>query len=422
MNKIKEKIVQLFKTKEIRRKVLFSVIILVVFRLLAAVPVVGIPSDALKQLFAGTGFGEILSTVSGGVLETASVVAIGLTPYINASIIFQLLGSVIPALEELRKQGPEGRRKISMYTRFATVPLAILQSFVIYSTLKGFGLVGDLSTLELITMSATLTGGSMIMMWLSELVSEKGLGGGSSYLIFLGIIAGIPGSIRTNIAIMDTYQKVFFFGTALVLILVVILVTQAERRINIQYSRRVRAGGGLDNYIPLKLTQSGVMPVIFAMSLLSFPQLAAKFLVSRNYSESITYWSQKVLEWLSNPWISNGVTFLFIIAFSFFYLTVVFNTEELSENLQKQGAFIQGIRPGKSTAQYLQKTALRLTAVGAVFLALISILPNIFIATGLMTSSIISGTGLLIAVGVVLDMKREVESMMVVRSYEKYLR
>ena len=422
MNKIQETIATLFKSKEIRKKVVFSFLILVVFRLLAAIPVVGIPSDALKQLFAGTGFGEIMSTVSGGVLETASIVAIGLSPYINASIVFQLLGSVIPALEELRKQGPEGRRKISMYTRFATVPLAILQSFVIYSTLKGFGLVGDLSNIEFITMSATLTGGSMIMMWLSELISESGVGGGSSYLIFLGIIAGIPGSIRTNIVLMDTFQKVFFFGTALILIVLVVLVTQAERRVNIQYSRRVRAGGGLDNYIPIKLTQSGVMPVIFAMSLLSFPQLIAKFLVSKDYTESITLWSQKVLEWLSNPWISNGISFFFIIAFSFFYLTVVFNTEELSENLQKQGAFIQGIRPGKSTAEYLQKVALRLTAVGAVFLAVISILPNIFIATGLMTSSIISGTGLLITVGVVLSIKREIESMMVVRNYEKYLK
>ena len=421
MNKIKEKIISILKTKEIRKKIIFSFIILFVFRLLAAIPVVGIPSDALVQLFSGTGFGEILSTVSGGVLETASVVAIGLTPYINASIIFQLLGSVIPALEEMRKQGPEGRRKISMYTRFATVPLAILQSFVIYSTLKGFGLVGDLSTIELITMSATLTGGSMIMMWLSELVSEQGLGGGSSYLIFLGIVAGIPGSIRTNIAIMDNFQKIVFFGIALVLIVAVVFVTQAERRITIQYSRRVRAGGSLDNYIPLKLTQSGVMPVIFAMSLLSFPQLVAKFLVSKEYSETVTYWSGKILEWLDNPYISNGVTFVFIIAFSFFYLTVVFNTEELAENLQKQGAFIQGIRPGKTTASYLQKVAFRLTAVGAIFLALISILPNVFIATGLMTSSIISGTGLLIMVGVLLDIKRQVESMMVSRSYDKYL-
>lgn len=421
MNKIKEKIISILKTKEIRKKILFSLIILFVFRLLAAIPVVGIPSDALVQLFSGTGFGEILSTVSGGVLETASVVAIGLTPYINASIIFQLLGSVIPALEELKKQGPEGRRKISMYTRFATVPLAILQSFVIYSTLKGFGLIGDLSTVELITMSATLTGGSMIMMWLSELVSEQGLGGGSSYLIFLGIVAGIPGSIRTNIAIMDDFQKIVFFGIALILIVAVVFVTQAERRVTIQYSRRVRAGGSLDNYIPLKLTQSGVMPVIFAMSLLSFPQLVAKFLVSKKYSDSVTYWSEKVLEWLDNPYISNGVTFIFIIAFSFFYLTVVFNTQELAENLQKQGAFIQGIRPGKTTASYLQNVAFRLTAVGALFLALISILPNIFIATGLMTSSVISGTGLLIMVGVLLDIKRQVESMMVSRSYDKYL-
>jgi preprotein translocase subunit SecY len=422
MKKIIDQLVSIFKTKEIRKKVLFSLIVLIVFRLLAAIPVVGIPADALIQLFSGSAFGEILSTVSGGVLETASIVAIGLTPYINASIVFQLLGSVFPALEDLRKQGPEGRRKISMYTRFATVPLAILQSFVIYSTLKGFGLVGDLSTLELITMSATLTGGSMIMMWLSELVSESGIGGGSSYLIFLGIIGGIPGTLRANLVLMDPLQKSIFIGMTLVLIISAIFITQAERRVSVQYSRRVRAGGTLDNYIPIKLTQSGVMPVIFAMSLVSFPQLIAQFLVSRDFNEKVTLWSNRVLEWLSDPLISNIIIFVCIILFSFFYLTVVFNTEELAENLQKQGAFIQGIRPGKSTSEYLRGVAFRLTAIGALFLAVISILPNVLIELNFMTTTVVSGTGLLIVVGVIMDIKRDIESMMVVRSYDKYLK
>jgi preprotein translocase subunit SecY len=416
-----EKIKSIFKTKEIRDKIIFSLLIIVVYRMLSAIPVTGIPADAIKELFAGTGFGDILSTVSGGVLETASIVAIGLTPYINASIIFQLLGTVIPKLEELGKEGLEGRRKISMYTRVTTVPLAILQSFVIYSTLRGFGLIATLGTLELVTMVATLTAGAMVMMWFGELLSEDGIGGGSSYLIMLGILAGIPGTLRTNFVTMDTFQKIVFVIFSLVLIIAVIVITQVERQIKIQYSRRVRTGGALESYLPIKLTQSGVMPVIFAMSFLSFPQLIGKFIISRDFNATVTSITERVMVFLENPYIFNGLSFVLIVAFSFFYLTVVFKTDELAENLQKQGAFIQGIRPGEKTAQYLRRVSFRLTAVGAIFLALISILPDIFVRTGLISAAVFSGTGLLIVVGVILDMKREAESMLTVRSYDKYL-
>ena len=421
MINIKDRIKSIFKTKEIRNKIIFSILILLIYRVLSAIPISGIPADALVELFKGTQFGDILSTVSGGVLESATIVAIGLTPYINASIIFQLLGTVIPKLQELRKEGPEGRRKISMYTRLATVPLAILQSFVIYSTLRGFGLIGTLGTLELAVMAATLTAGAVIMMWLGELISEGGVGGGTSYLIMLGILSGIPGTVRTNFLTMDPLQKSFFIGISVLLIVATIIITQTERRVPIQYSRRVRAGGAMDSYIPIKLTQSGVMPVIFAMSLFSFPQLIGKFLVSKDYSENITIWGNKILELMNNQYFYNISVFVLIIVFSFFYLTVVFNTDELSENLQKQGAFIQGIRPGNETSEYLRKVSFRLAAVGALFLALVSILPNIFINTGFITATVISGTGLLIVVGVVLDMKRQIESMMIVRSYDKYL-
>jgi preprotein translocase subunit SecY len=416
-----DRIKSIFKTKEIRKKIIFSVVILIIYRILSAIPVAGIPANALVELFKGTQLGEVLSTVSGGVLESATIVAIGLTPYINASIIFQLLGSVIPKLEELRKEGPEGRRKISMYTRIATVPLAILQSFVIYSTLRGFGLIDTLAPLQLATMSATLTAGAVVMMWFGELISEDGIGGGTSYLIMLGILAGIPGTVRNNFLTMDMFQKILFIAISLGLIIATIVITETERRVPIQYSRRVRTGGAMESYIPVKLTQSGVMPVIFAMSLLSFPQLICKFFVSKNYTEWLTMWSNRILDILANEYVNNALTFVLIVAFALFYLTVVFNTDELSENLQKQGAFIPGIRPGEQTSQYLRKVSLRLAIVGALFLASISILPNIFINTGLMTATVISGTGLLIVVGVALDIKRQVESMMVVRSYDKYL-
>ncbi len=421
MKKIIETLTRILGTREIRKKIIFSLIILLVYRLLAAIPVVGIPADAITKLFEGSNFGDLLSTVSGGVLETASIAAIGLSPYINASIMLQLLGTVIPKLEDLRKEGPDGRRKISMYTRLLTIPLAIMQSFVIYSTLRGFGLVSQLGTLELITMIATLTAGSVVVMWFSELVSESGVGGGSSYLIFLGIIAGIPGTISNNFRLMDPLQKVILIVVTLLLIASVVYISEAERRVKVQYSRRVRMGGAMDSYIPIKLTQFGVMPVIFAVSLLSFPQLIGKFILSRNVGDKVVDITTKVMNFLDNPIYNNILTFVMIVGFAFFYLTVVFKTDELAENLQKQGGFIPGIRPGKNTSAYLKHIAFRLASIGAIFLAFISILPNILIQLDLMTVTIITGTGLLIMISVVLDIRREVSSMIVVRDYSRYL-
>lgn len=411
-----------FRTAEIREKIIFSLLVIIYFRLLAAVPIVGISRDALTELFTRLGgIGDTISTVSGGVLSTASVVAIGLGPYINASIILQLLGTVIPKLEELRNEGSNGRRMISMYTRYLTVPLAILQSFVIFSTLRGFGLVGQLETIPLISMIATLTGGALLMMWIGELVTERGLGNGSSYLIFLGIASGIPSIITNNLRTADWLEALVFFVIFLLMIVVTIYVTEAERKITVMYSRRVRTTGTQENTIPMKLAQFGVMPVIFAISLLSFPQLIAQFLVSRDINEDVTRISQTVIDFVSNSTFENVATFLLVIAFSFFYITVVFNAEELAENLQKQGAFIPGIRPGKQTSTYLRGVSFKLTAFGALFLAVISVLPSVLLQLGILSSSIMSGTGLLIVIGVVLEIKRQIESMIVVRNYDKYL-
>ncbi|HNW23541.1 MAG TPA: preprotein translocase subunit SecY [Candidatus Dojkabacteria bacterium] len=421
MNKYIDIVKRILNTPEIRKKIIFSLIILFAYRFLAAIPVAGIPADAITKLFEGSNFGDLLSTVSGGVLETASIAAIGLSPYINASITLQLLGTVIPKLEELRKEGPDGRKKISMYTRLLTVPLAIMQSFVIYSTLRGFGLIDQLGTIELMTMIATLTAGSIVVMWFAELISESGIGGGSSYLIFLGIIAGVPGTLSSNFRLMDTFQRVILVLVTLGLIASVVYISEAQRKIKVQYSRRVRTGGAMDSYIPVKLTQFGVMPVIFAVSLLSFPQLIGKFILSRDVSDAILNITTRVMSFLDNPLYSNILTFVLIVGFSFFYLTVVFKTDELAENLQKQGGFIPGIRPGKNTSSYLRNVAFRLAAVGATFLAFISILPNILIEFNLMTVTIVTGTGLLIMVGVVLDIRRQVSSMIVVRDYSKYL-
>ncbi len=238
-----------------------------------------------------------------------------------------------------------------MYTRLVTVPLAILQSFVIYSTLLGFGLVTKLPPLELATMVAIFTAGAVTMMWFGELISESGLGGGTSYLIMLGILSGIPGTLRSNFMTMDGLQKGIFIVIAFIMIVAVIIVTTVERRVKVQYSRRVRTGGALESFIPIKLTQSGVMPVIFAMAFLSFPQLVGKFLISKNFNPGLTNFSQKMIDILNTPYVKDIATFVLVIGFSLFYLSVVFKTDELAENLQKQGAFIQGIRPGENTSK-----------------------------------------------------------------------
>jgi preprotein translocase subunit SecY len=429
INVLSDRLVQIIRTKEIRDKIFFSLVILIVFRLLAAIPVVGITADAIKSLFSGNGFGDVVSTVSGGVLETASLIAIGLAPYINASVMLQLLGSVIPKLEQLKKDGTEGRKIISMWTRFLTVPMAILQSFAIYATLRGYvgadglPLVPQLSTLELLAMSAALSAGAILMMWMAELVAESGIGQqGSSYLIFLGIIAGVPGLITQNFQYMDTFEKIMLVVVYLIIIFAVIFITESEKRIKVQYSRRVRTTGqAYDSFIPLKLTQFGVMPVIFAMSLFTFPILISQFLIGRNINPDVNYWSQQVQIFLQNPWVSNIGQFLLIIAFSFFYLTVVFNTDEQAEQLQKNGAFIPGIRPGKPTSEFLRKESFRLTIVGSIFLGFLAILPNLLQLGGVEYVAIISGTGFLIAVGTLLDMKRQIGAMVVVKGYDRYL-
>lgn len=422
LEKFREKFQQIIRNKEIRDKIWFSLLIIVFFRLMAAVPVPGVPLDALKRFFGDSGFGEVLSLVSGGVLENATLVAIGLNPYINASVVFQLLGSVIPKIEELQKEGAQGRKIINMYTRLLTIPLAILQSFVIYSILQRYGIMETLGTVDLINMIATLTAGAVIMMWMGELVSEMGVGGGSSLIIFVGILAGIPGSLKGNMATMDTTDIAIFVGTLVFVLLSVIFITEAERRIPIQFARRVRnVGTAAESHIPLKLNQSGVMPVIFAMSLLSFPQLVGQFLTGDKIPDFIKDTSSWIVTQLDNPYIYNVLLFVLIITFSLFYTFVIFNPGNIAENLQKQGAFIPGVRPGQQTEKYLAAAAGRLSIVGAVFLASIAILPTVAKEAGLLSSSVISGTGLLIVVGTILQIKREVESMIVTRSYESYL-
>lgn len=422
VSKIRETLIQIWQNTEIRNKLWFTLIVIIIFRVMAAVPVPGIPLNALDELFGDTNWGEMISMMSGGVLEQTTLVAIGLAPYINASVIFQLLGSIIPKIGELQKEGERGRKLLNMYTRLLTIPLAILQSLVIYSTLKQFEIIDPLGALDLVTLIATLTAGAAIMMWLGELVSEQGVGGGSTLIILAGILAGIPGSLKANIDSMDFVQVAIMIVMLIVVTLIIVIISQAERKVPIQYARRVRSvGTAAESHIPLKLNQSGVMPVIFAISMLSFPQMVGQFLTGENIPETIRSVSTWITTQLENVYTYNGILFVLIVLFSLFYLFVVFNPANVAENLQKQAAFIPGVRPGKQTEQYLARAALRLGVLGALFLGIIALLPAIASETGILVNAIMSGTGLLIVVGGVLDMKRQVESMIVTRNYETYL-
>lgn len=410
----------LYNSEEVRSRFFFTFLMLVILRFLTAVPLPGIPADSLEQLFSSSTFTQTLSELSGGLLATTSVVAIGIIPYINASIIIQLLGSVVPKLEELRKEGTQGRKILTMYTRYLTFPLAILQSVGIYVTLRGSGIIEELPAFELVLLISTLTAGAMLVMWIGEQITEYGVGQGSSFIIMLGIVATFPALVNSNLSTADLPEIMGYVIVMLALVATIVLINEGERRVDLMFSRRVRDGASQSNYIPVKIAQFGVMPVIFASALVSFPAFIASIIVQQDFNERATEIAADISGYLNDPLIFNVSLFVLVILFSFFYVTVIFNPDEYAENLQKQGAFIPGIRPGEQTAQYLSKVSMRLTVVGALFLGILSVLPTLLVVMGIFSSQIVSGTSLLITVGVLLNMRRQIASMIVVKNYDSY--
>jgi preprotein translocase subunit SecY len=417
----------IFKDKEVRTKLLYTILALIVFRVLAAIPTPGLDKEALSQLFENSSFGQILSMVTGNVLEQASIIAIGLGPYINASVIIQLLATVVPSLEALQEQGTAGQMKLSQYTRFLTVPLAVIQSFVIYTILRqGVGSLSiqQLTPMELVVMIATLTAGALILMWIGEVITETSLTNGVSLIIGAGVLSALPGAINQDLKVLDVTEQLFLLAGFLVVMMIIILVNEAQRKVEVQYASRVRGTksvGGMSSHLPLKLNQSGVMPVIFAISFLSFPALVAQIftgsqfpLVVRNLATWLTTFST------GSPFLYNMVLFSLILGFSFFYMFVVFNPEKISENLKKQGGFVPGIRPGVQTEEYLRKIMWRTGFIGGIFLASIAVLPTLATSFIDVATIGVTGTGLLILVSVVLDIKRKTESLLVTKSYSDY--
>lgn len=413
------------KSPDIRKKLIITAVVLLAFRIVAHIPAAGIDRASMAALFTGSPFLSLLDVFSGGTLANFSIMALGLNPYINASIILQLLGYVIPSLEELQKEGEYGQEKIDQYTRFLTVPLAALQAFGMYSLLRNQHIIQLFSPLALLSLVLTMTAGTIFAVWLGELITEYGIGNGVSLLIFAGIVARLPislGQSATIVQASDVLKILVFVVLAIVIIGLIVFMNEATRQIPVSYARRAgRETLPFSSYLPLRLNQAGVIPIIFAVSLVLIPSLLSQFLAAVPNSQ-ISQLASRIAQ-IFNPQtiVYNLTYFLLVFGFTYFYTAVVFNPEKISENLQKNGGFIPGIRPGGQTTKYLSFVLSRITMAGGIFLGTVAILPSFFQKFLGMANLTIGGTGILIVVSVILEVVRDLEAQLVMRKYEGFL-
>jgi preprotein translocase subunit SecY len=407
----------------LRKRVLFVVFALVVFRLLAAIPIPGIDTLALNQFLNNNQFFGILNIFSGGGLSNLSIIMLGVGPYITSSIIMQLLTIMVPALKRIyHEEGEAGRKKFTQYSRVLTIPLAAIQGFSLLAILEGQKILINLTAFDRITNLVIVVAGSMLLMWIGELMSEFGIGNGVSLIIFAGIVSRIPAEVSQLLFTFDVSQIplfLMFIAAGAAVVAGVVVVTEAERPIPVTYAKRVRGmkmyGGG-STYLPLRVNQAGVIPIIFALSLLLFPQMIGNFLASS--SNSVLLSISKVLVSFSQTSALYAILyFILVFLFTYFYTAVTFDPEALATNLQKNGAFIPGIRPGLSTSQYISKVLSRITLLGAVFLGFIAVLPLIVRSLTGITAIALGGTALLIVVSVVLDLIKKVDAQISMREY-----
>jgi len=426
MNRFIETFRSALKIPELRKKIIFTAFMLVLFRLFAHLPIPGVDIVALKQLFSQSQLLGLLDIFSGGTLANFSVIALGLNPYINSSIIFQLLTIVFPKLEALSKEGEYGRMKINSYTRYLTVPLAAMQSLGMYALLKNQGIIGTLTPFNLLGMVVTMTTGTIVLMWIGELISEYGLGNGISLLIFAGIVGRLPVAMGQTASVF-TSEQIFNTGVflimAILVIFAIVVVNEAARQIPVYYAKRIRGRkmyGGQTTYLPLRINQAGVIPIIFAVSLILLPSMISQYL-SALPNEQVADVAKTVGRIFDPSGIFYNLTyFLLVIGFTYFYTAVTFNPQKISGEIQKHGGFIPGIRPGRATADYLNYILTRITLAGAVFLGLIAILPSIARGVTGVTTMMVGGTGILIVVSVVLETVRTLEAQLVMRSYDGF--
>lgn len=424
-SKIFEFFSRLVKSPDIRKKLLITGFILIVFRLVAHIPASGIDKTSLQALFLGSPLLSLLDIFSGGTLANFSIMALGLNPYINASIILQLLTYVVPSLEELSKEGEYGQEKINQYTRFLSVPLAAMQAFAMYSLLRSQGVISTLSPTALIGLTLTMTAGTMLAVWMGELITEYGVGNGVSFLIFAGIVSRLPIVFGQSISVFtneDLFKFIIFLILSVFIVAVIVFMNEATRHIPVNYARRVGRMGVNSSYIPLRLNQAGVIPIIFAVSLVLLPSLLGQFLSGVGNESVASFARNLAVAFDPSSLIYNTTYFLLVFGFTYFYTSVVFNPEKISENLQKSGGFIPGVRPGTQTTKHLNLILNRITLVGATFLGIVAVLPSFFQNVIGITNLAVGGTGVLIVVSVVLEATRSLESQLVMKRYENFIR
>jgi preprotein translocase subunit SecY len=441
--------IRAFRTPDLRRKLLFTLAIIAFFRLGSTIPTPGVSEKAvnyctgLESTSGGAGVYQLVNLFSGGALLKLTIFALGIMPYITASIILQLLAVVIPRLETLRQEGQAGQAKITQYTRYLTVGLAILQSTGFVALARSGNLLGNCkealipnsSVFTISTMVMCMTAGTAVIMWLGELITDRGVGNGMSLMIFTQVIAVIPGYMLSIYRAKHIFVLVVVLVVAVAIVAFIVFMEQAQRRIPVQYAKRMvgrKMYGGTSTYIPLKVNQAGVIPVIFASSLLYIPQLAASLFGSTTHPQGWVAFVQKYLimpgqnsatTTVSNSAVYMGSFFLLIVFFTYFYVSITFNPTEVADNMKKYGGFIPGIRPGRPTAEYLNYVLTRLTAPGSVYLGLIALIPMVaFALVGASNQFPFGGTSILIAVGVGLDTVKQIESQLQQRNYEGFLR
>lgn len=409
--------------KILRKRILFVFFALVVFRLCAAIPIPGVDPLELNRFLSNNQFFGILNIFSGGGLSNLSIIMLGVGPYITSSIIMQLLTIMVPALKRLyHEEGEAGKKKFTQYSRLLTVPLAIIQGYSLLAILESQNILVNLTAFDKVTNLFIVVAGSMLMMWLGELISEFGIGNGVSLLIFAGIVAGLPAEVSQLIFTFDNSQiplYLLFIGVGALVIAGVVVVTEAERPIPVTYAKRIRGmkvyGGG-STYLPLRVNQAGVIPIIFALSILLFPQMIGAAL-AKTSSVFLLKVSKALLSFSQTSLLYAILYFILVFLFTYFYTAVTFDPEALSTNLQKNGAFIPGIRPGSSTSTYISKVLTRITLLGAIFLGFIAVLPLIMQSITGITALALGGTALLIVVSVVLDLIKKIDAQVSMREY-----
>jgi preprotein translocase subunit SecY len=417
-----------FRAPDIRRRVLVVLGILIAFRFMAHVPVPGVNRTALAEFFAGNQIFGLLDLFSGGGLSNFSVIGLGVNPYINASIIIQLMTGVIPALTALSREGEYGRNKINQYTRYLAVPLAMLQAYGFLALLNSQGVLTgtfDISSFDTITQIITLTAGSILLMWLGELITEKGIGNGISFIIFAGIVSRVPGAVIRFFEAPDWLSAIILVVIGALAVAVIIYIQEGQRRIPVQYASRVRGRRlyqGGSTFLPLRVNQAGVIPIIFAVSILLFPSQIARYFTTSKI-EIVAGISNAIVNFFANNAIYAVLYFLLTFGFTYFYTAFTFKPDETAEQLRKNGGFIPGIRPGRPTQDYLGKVVQRITIAGAFFLASVAVLPFVVgAALPALGGLTLGGTSLLIVVSVVVETLKQIEAQLMMRNYEGFIR